>query len=136
MSEKFSSGTKKQRNKLISRKHFARTESQLLVKCCNILAYAWHLRSSIREGYLSCQICCDMGPFYPKDRLQFSRLIRQTRGTEYSFYPYVSPEGTWKFSKKAITQSLYRIVQSVFKLVIRSLDFDNLFSRIAIRSLE
>ena len=28
---------------------------------------------------------------------------------------YESPEGTWGFSKKAISKSLYRIVQSVFK---------------------
>ena len=36
--------------------------------------------------------------------------------TDYAlnlFIKYESPEGTWRFSKKAISKSLYRIVQSV-----------------------
>ena len=48
---------------------------------------------------------------------------------------YEGPEGTWGFSKKDRSKSLNCAIRSN-ELVIRSIELDNLFSRIAICSLE
>ena len=45
----------------------------------------------------------------------WERLFRKSPCPFRAFVPYESPGGTWGFSKKAISKSLYRIVQSVLK---------------------